>query len=525
MKKDILKDYEEKRHRLVLERIKSAKSIKELPNITFSSIAKYLSENVCFDYIYLSPKDFKPFIVKYMTFDIDSKECFINILATNYPGHTKEEFEAVYTRIISTGRVSNMFVELSERNSKIYMLNEELEQEKHEKIMMEIKNTIFLNEFPHITKSSLVNLVKKETKNDIVSLNDEQISNLVNLIYNKNEFSIISKEVLNICQSYHLTYEENYIMYNQIIVGIMSNKKIGYIVDELKEIEKQKRKIYKNDHLITLEKINAALTVDELPNINDSKLAAYLSSNSKIYKNGSKIKSSEFKKLVDILLSGKGINNRVSKEEIKNIIIKNNFENIEEAYELLLDKLSSLYRIYFFVEEINLKNRRVEEFLGENYLDINLYAFQTPNGPKNGGIHYTLFKNSVDNLDINAIVPEWNDLDELEDKVKLVDPTFKKIGGFIIKKNESFSQKNNIKFYKKSNDTNPILVSENNRLNKIEQLSIKLNELLALQEKEQAEYEHKRKINDEKMAKIRDELYGLTNEDEDIVIKNKKKEK
>lgn len=521
MKKDILKDYEEKRHKLVLERIKNAKSVKELPNITFSSIAKYLCDNVHFDYNYLSPKEFKTFIIKYMTFDIDSKECFIDILARNYPNHTKDEFEAMYTKIISSGRIGNMFVELGERNNKMYELNDELEKEKHEKIMFEIKNTIALNEFPHITKSYLVSLVKKASKNDITVLNDEQIRGLVSLIYEKSDLSVISKEVLSICQSYHLTYEENYIMYNQIIVSLVANKKIGYVVDELKEIEKQKCKIYKNDHLIILEKIHAALNADELPNINANKLATYLSCNSKIYKNSKKIKVSEFNKLVDILLSGKGINNKLSKEEINNIILNQNYENPEEAYELLLDKFSSLYRINFFIEEINLKNKRMEEFLGDDYLDINIYAFQTPNGPVNGGVHYTLFKNSVDNLDINAIVPEWNDLDELEDKVKLVDPTFKKIGGFIIKKNESFRQKNNIKFYKKRDDEETISTLENSRLAKIEKLSVKLNELLELQEKEQAEYERKRKINDEKMMQIRDELFELTNDDEEIVVKKK----
>lgn len=522
MKRDILKEYEEKRHKLVLERIKNAKNIKELPNITLSSIAKYLADNVYFDNKYLSTKEFKPYIFQAMTLDKNAKDCFIKILTDNYPNRKINDFEKMYTKIISTGRISNMFIELAERTNKIYKINEELEKEKHDQKILEIKNTVNLNEFPHITKSNLFNLLKKASKNDIRDLDNKQIDALVSLVYAKSDLSIISKEVLNICQSYHLSYEENYIMYNQIIVGIISDKKINYVVDELKEIEKQTRKIYKNEHLITLEKINAALSVDELPNINADKLASYLSCNSKIYQDGTKIKTKEFKDLVDILLSGKGINSKASKEEIKSIVVNNKFKDTEEAYNLLLNRLSSLYRVYYFVEEINLKNKRTQEFLGENYLDINLYAFQTPNGPENGGVHYTLFKNSVDNLDINAIAPVWNDLDELEEKVRIVDPTFKKIGGFIIRKNESFSDKNNIKFYKKSINTETIPTSENTRLAKIEQLSVKLNKLLELQAKEQDEYERKRKINDDKMNQIREELFDLTNDDS-ANVKNKKK--
>ena len=522
MKKDILREYEEKRHKLVLERIKSAKNIKELPNITLSSIARYLADNVYFDNKYLSTKEFKPYIIQAMTMDRNAKECFINILTLNYPNHTIKEFEAMYTKIISTGRITNMFIELGERTSKIYLFNEELEKEKHEKNIFEIKNTVSLNEFPHITKSNLLNLIKKATKNDIKELNNEQIESLLTLVYAKSDLSVISKEVINICQSYHLSYEDNYIMYNQIIVGIMSDKKIYYVVDELKEIEKQTRKIYKNDHLIIMEEINAALSVEELPDINVNKLVSYLSANSKIYKDSTKIKNKDFGTLANILLSGKGINSKAAKEEIKNIVIKNNYEDTEDAYNLLLDKFSSLYRIYYFVEEINLKEKRTKEFLGDDYLDINLYAFQTPNGPENGGTHYTLFKNNVDNLDINAIVPEWSNLSELEEKVKAVDPTFKKIGGFIIRKNEKFSDKNNIKFYKKSINTETIPSSENTRLAKIEQLSVKLNKLLELQAKEQDEYERKRKINDDKMNQIREELFDLTNDD-GVNIKNKKK--
>ena len=517
-------DYETRRHKLVLERISNARNIKELPNITLSSLAKFLADNVYFDKRHIQAKEFKPFIIKMIDngYDIGGavKDCLIDILVKNYPNHSEEEFNEMYQKIIGTGRINNMFVEMSLRGQKIQDMQDELDLEKHKENLDNIKHASTIKEIDDIQTYDLESLIIKDTKNEIVDINKSKLTNLIYIIYNKKDYQEIDNEIANICKTYSLSSEEYYIMYNQVLSGIMLDKKIDYVVEELKLKEKQVRTIYKNEHLLTMEKINGAMDLSQLPHYPHTyALCQYLSANSKV--DNSKIISAEkFANLVEILISGKGINSRVAKDELKKIIDNN---KIKTNFDLLHDKLSSLPRLNYLIEEIILIRKREKEFTNDEFIDIELYIVPTPNSPEHGGVHYTLFKNEVSNLDLKALVPNYSSLDELEEKVREVSPSFKKIGGIILKQNERISLPtgSNLKFYRGKVGEESIASAESDRLAKIEELAAKQNRLLELQAQKRAEFDEQQKVTSEQLKEIQKELIKLTTNDEDTSYKKK----
>ncbi len=505
--------YELDRHNLVLERISNAKSIKELPNITLSSLARFLADNVYFDKRHLKPSAFKPFIIKMidngMTVHGSTKDAFIDILANNYPNHSDAEFDEMYQKILGTGRIYNMFIEMSIRGQKIQELQDEIDLEKHNNNMDMLRKANTIEEVEKISITDLESLIIKDTKNEIVNISKDKLVNLRYLIYNQNSINEIEAEIINICKSFNLTDEDYEIMLNQIISGLMLDKKVNYVVEELRLKERQIKSIYKFEHIITMEKINGALTIDQLPQTpREQTLAKYLSVNSKISNNDKPIAASNFANLVNLLLSGKSINNKECKDELKRIVILSNYKDTKKAYDIILDRYSSLNRINYFVEEINLISKRETEFIGEDYKDIVLYAKFNENAPKTGGNFYTLYKNYVDQMHIE----ENNDI-ELEENA---------CGGFILPKNERIVG-TNIKFYRSKIGEQTINIKENSRLTKIKELSAKQQRLIELNEQKRAEFEEQQKSTTEQLKEIQQELLKLTNDEEVVDEKSKKK--
>lgn len=517
-------DYETRRHKLVLERISNARNIKELPNITLSNLAKFLADNVYFDKRHIPAKEFKPFIIKMIDngYNVGGavKDCFIDILAKHYADHSEEEFEQMYQKIIGTGRINNMFIEMSLRGQKIQDMQDELDLEKHKENLDSIKNASTVKEIDGIQTYDLESLIVKDTKNEIVDINKNKLTNLIYLIYNKKDYQEIDNEIANICKSYNLSSEDYYIMYNQVLSGIMLDKKISYVVEELRFKERQIKSIYKNEHLLVMEKINGAMDLNQLPHYPHTyALCQYLSANSKV-DNNRLIPAEKFTNLVEILISGKGINSKVVKDELKKVITNN---KLKVNSDLLHDKFSTLPRLGYLIEEISLIRKREKEFTNDEFTDIELYIVPTPNSPEHGGIHYTLFKNEVSNLDLKALVPNYNSLDELEEKVREISPSFKKIGGIILKQNERISLPigSNLKFYRGKVGEESIAVKESDRLAKIEELAAKQNRLLELQAQKRAEFDEQQKVTAEQLKEIQQELIKLTTADDDVSYKKK----
>ena len=514
-------EYEINRHKLVLERISSARNIKELPDITLSSLAKFLADNVYFDKKHLSSKEFKPFIIKMMDNgmvldDDDCKICFVSILKRNYPNHTEKEFEEMFSKIMSTGRIYNMFIEMTSRGQKIHDLQEEIELEKHKQNMDDLKHAITIKELESVNIIDLESLVKKDTKNEIIdNIPKSKLSNLIYLIYQKKDYKEIDLEIDKICKSYNLSDEDYYIMYNQVLAGIVFDKKINYVVDELKLKEKQAKTIYKNEHLCILEKIAEALELSQLPKgINVNKLCRYLEANSKIANSSQVIKANQFNNYAEILISGKSVNHKLAKDELKKIVLKQNYNDSKKSYELLQERFSSLYRISYFAEEISLCRKRKKEFADGSWVDVELFIVPTPNTPEHGGTHYTLFKNEVSNLDLNSLIDNYASIDELVEKVQQTHPSFKAVGGIILSPKDRINLPGgNIKLYNKG--SNEVTI-ENSRLAKIEELTKKQNKLLELQAEDKALFDERQKMTSSKLREIQQELLSLTSEEDEI---------
>ena len=497
--------YELDRHKLVIERISNAKSIKELPKITLSNLAKFLADNVCFDKRHLKPAEFKPFIVKLLDNNSSQsgpvKDSFIDILYKNYPNHTEQEFNEMYDKILGTGRIMNMLDEMSLRGQKIQDIQDELDLEKHNNNMDSMRKCTSIKEIEEINILDLDSLIIKDTKNEIVDIPKIKLSNLIYLIYTKKEIATIENEIANICKSYAKTDEEYDIMFKQIISGIMLDKKINYVVEELRLKERQIKSIYKYEHILAMEKINGALDINQLPSSPHTyDLAEYLSINSKINKNDKPIPSSFFENLVKLLLSGKSINNKECKEELKRIVLLSDYKDTKKAFDSILNRYNSLNRIAYFVEEINLIHQREIEFVGYDYVDIELYAKLNPN--TTGGNFYTFYKNYVDNMHISK-----KDNSNLEEE--------QACGAIILKRNERLAG-TNIKFYRSKLSEQSINIKT-----KIEELAAKQTRLLELQEQKRVEYDEQQKVTAEQLKEIQQELLKLTNNND--IEQSKKK--
>ena len=148
-----------KRHVKVLEDIQNASNKEELPNVTLSSIAKYLASNASFDKVHISQTAFKPVtdaLAKYNYFSVpEVKEAFMQVLRENYEGKTEEEYEALYTQISEGTSIGNYLVEIQERAKKLEQFEQAQDLENHKLILKQIKNAFEIKELPSVGRGIL----------------------------------------------------------------------------------------------------------------------------------------------------------------------------------------------------------------------------------------------------------------------------------------------------------------------------------------------------------------------------------
>ena len=535
------KEYENKRHKIVLERISNACNIKELPNISISNLAKYLADNVYFDDKHLDAKTFRPLIDKLFDndnlTDFELKNCFIKILKSNYPNHSDEEYVEKFNSVFATGRVKNMLDELMIKNDRAKCIRGELNFEKHYKIMEAINHATTIKELDSITRFDLDEILDAATKNEFVdNIPKSILENYIQAVYS-NDIEKINNEIRMICNYFENKVNNEY-DFNLMLDEITSNtfaeaKNISYAIDEESLYNDRVKSIYLNEHLAVLEKINGATSLSKLPkNLNDSKICEYLAINSHV-KNKT-FKSEDFKELVEMLLNGEKIDSDLSKDCLRKILKDGNYAETRRQRDKLIDRLTSDYvnlnRLDYFIEEVNLCRQREQEFTTEKVIDVELYIVLTPNSPKNGGKHYTVFKNEVNydlydnkvsNLDIGSLAATSSSLDELEEKGQKISPTFKKVGGLVLKSNERIKlpSDGNIKFYR--DEVGKQLVSTE-RKEKIKELLSAQQELEEALAQDKAQYEEKVKITSGQLKEIKEEIQKLASLDETKEVEKKK---
>lgn len=492
-------DKELERHERTLEQIRKAMSKEEMPNSTLSRVTKFIATNVYFDNKKISQTEFKPVLDAILEHNIfgapEVKQVFIEILRKNYPGKTEEEYDAQYEKMANASNISNYIAEANARNARLEELEKQANLVNHEETLKQIKEAYELRDLPKVGKGVLNRKIQRATQNDFTGqLPIETVNEISDdFLQGKTEEEVFAK-LFELCQQAIGGDEEQAKeMFEQIKNGFAMDETIVYTAEEVREKEKRILEIYKMDHEETMQNIQEARRISQLPaNLTFSTLAGYLSGNTIIYPKAERVTTTDLKDLTQLLLDGGNFETDAVIAELMVIAEKYYPENSEEAYGLLMDKLSALPRIQYMVEEINYAQQRQTEFIGKNCSNVNVYFIPNPKTPIEGGRFYNCYINRVENLDLGQIlplnleeiIPQGMDVDSIEWYVQdRHDPTFKKAGGIILNKDETIG---NVNVFKPSDGRIGITQEEHSKYKELEELGAQVKEIIA-QKKANAE--------------------------------------
>lgn len=485
-------DKELERHEKTLEKIRKATTKEELPSSTLSRVTKFIATNAYFDDRKISQTEFKPVldaILEHNTFAApEVKNVFIEILKKQYPGKTEEEYEAQYNKIANSPNISNYISEANARNVRLEELEKQANLENHEQTLQQIKEAYELRDLPKVSKGILNRKVQRATQNDFTGkLPIETINEISeDFLQGKTEEEIFGKMYEFCLKTMGGDEEQANEMYEQIRNGFAVDETIAYTVEEIQKKDKRTLEIYKMDHEETMQKIGEAKRISQLPqNLTQSALTGYLSGNTTIYPKAERVSTTDLKDLTQLLLDGGDFTTEAVTTELRTIAEKYYPENSEEAYQLLLEKLSALPRIPYLIEEINYSQERQTEFIGKNCSNVNVYFVPNPKTPVEGGRFYNCYINRVENLDLGQIlplnleelIPQGMDVDSIEWYIQdRYDPTFKTAGGIILNKDETIG---NVNVFKPSDGRIGITPEEHSKYKELEELGTQVRELIA----------------------------------------------
>ena len=453
----------------------------------------------------------------------------MQVLRENYEGRTEEEYEALYTQILEGTSIGNYLVEIEERAKKLEQLEELQDLENHKQILNQIKDAFEIKELPSVGRGILNRRIQEDTKTDYTDrIAISKLQEISDCILSKKDEQEIRKAILKMCEQFEANGEETELVYEQISSQILSDKRLGYIVEEIEKRDAKVLEIYKDDHERTMEKIKEAKRISQLPqNLTFSNLAGYLSGNTTIYPKGDKISTTELKDLTALLLDGKTFDDEEVKEEVKKIAEEKYPENAEEANDLLYEKISKLPRTNYMVEEINYSQSRQEEFIGRSCSNVNVYFIPNPNTPVDGGRFYNCYINRVDNLDLGeilpldleSIVPPGMDVDSIEWYLQeKYDPTFKAAGGIILNKDETIG---NVSVFKPSDGTVGITPEEKEKYEQLKELKTQVSEIIKDRKEKMKQFADLQKSllaymddQDAKLAELEEKISQIQGEEE-----------
>lgn len=488
-----------KRHEQVMEKIKTATTKEEVPSITPSALSNFLANYVEFDGIKLNSNKYANIyqsILDYGTFfHYEVIEIFVNILKENYPGKTKEEYLKKYREVSKNQRFNNIIEEIRERYQKLYELKEQEELNFHNDVMKEINNCFYIKKLPKVSEAVLVNYLARNYKNNYnLILKNEDLYKITNILLNEKLTKEEKHEQL-FNKSNEINEEKADEIYATIIVELANDKKISYLIEEIKAKEKRIEFIYKNDHEETMTQVNDARRISQLPKgYSISTITNYLSSNSMIYSKGSTIPPGEFIKTANLLMEGKKFEDREIINEIVRIVIEYHPSNVEESFILLISKLSNLPKIYYVAEEVKEILKKQEEFTVRGASNVNVYFVPNPKSPIEGGKFYNCYISRAKNLNLEDIlplklediVPPTMDVDSIEWYVQeYYDPTFKTAGGIILNKDENIG---NVNVFQPSDGKVGITPEEKTKYEELEVLSQQVKTIISKKKKETSEF-------------------------------------
>ena len=489
------------RHQKIIEQIKNANTIEELPSVSLPTISSYLAKNVYYDNIHISQTLFKPvldLIVEKNTFiDKDVKQAFLKVVRENYPNRKEEAYLEKYRQIASSPRIPNILIELEEKNKKARKIQEQDDLARHYRIMKEINDAYEIKDLPKVGLSELNTKILRAFNNNsfIKDIRISSLRNITDAYLEEKSSKEIEKLVFEFCKQQQLTDEQKQLMANQILSSLCIDKTIRYIVKEIKTKESRKLKIYEIDHEDTMEKIKDATRISQLPpDLTTSYLAKYLSSNSTIFKGENRISSTDLKDLTDLLLSGKKWDSPEVITELENLSIKYYGSQAEIAFKLFYEKFTKLPRTFYLVEEINLSKKRQVEFIGRSCSNVNVYFIPNTKSPIEGGRFYNCYINRVDNLNLgellplnlSEIVPAGMDIDSVEWFIQQnYDKTFKAAGGIILNNDETIG---NVNVFRPNDGKIGITPEEKNKYDELKELSERVKSIIQSKKEETDRY-------------------------------------
>lgn len=475
------------RHNRILKQIEDAETIDELPKISFSTIASYLANSIQFNGKKISQTLYQPVIDEIMNhgflFHPEVKQALIRVIVSNYPDVSEERVVDAYTSVLSSKRIPYILTEINQKNIKLDNFIKEENLEAHKKIMKDIDLTFEIKNLPRVGLSELnKKILRAVNSNDFVSnIKTSEIKELTDAYLN-HATDEIENVIDRIVSKYDLDKDDATLMKEQILGSLMLDETIEYTLEEMAAKEKRKTQIYRINHEETMDSIKEARRISQLPpNLTVSVLNGYLNGNTTIYSNDDRIVAEDLKRLTDLLMDGYKWDEKVIVDEVKNIAATK-YPDKADAAELLLNKLSTLPRTYYLVEEIRYSQERQTEFIGRESSNVNVYFVPNNKSPLDGGRFYNCYINRVGNLnlsellplDLNSIVPPEMDIDSVEWYVQQkYDPTFKAAGGIILNKDETIG---NVSVFKPNDGTIGISVEEKERLDKIDDLDTQIAE-------------------------------------------------
>lgn len=517
------------RHNRVINQINAATMKEELPNVTPSTLSSFFATNVYFDDRRMKSTEFSRVfndIIDYGMFTcIEVKDIFVEILKKNYPEKSEKKLFEKYIEIAKHPRIIYLVSEIIARNKKIVEIEARNELERHNNIIREIKNAYEVKDLPKVSRANIGRFISDNSKTYYnEKINVVKLKKLVDLLVdgyliNSNEFE---NELYLICQSENMEYAAE--ICDSLMAEFINNKRLNYLIEEVKEKEKRIKWIYKNDHEETMENIKNAKRISQLPsNLSMSTLTGYLSGNSTIYSNGGKIPAGAFLKVANLLIDGKKFEDREVSDELFKAVLDYYPNNVEEAFNLLMSKLSKLPKLYYYVDEVREALLKQKEFISRGTSNVNVYFVPNPKSPMDAGKFYNCYISRAKNLDLEDIlplklediVPPNMDVDSIEWFVQEYhDPTFKAAGGIILNKDETIG---NVLVYQPSEGKIGISPEEHSKYQELEELSKQVKEIINRKKNEtkafaklQEEFLKSQQATDEELALLEAKIDILT---------------
>lgn len=477
------------RHNKVLDAIKLANTREDLPKIGFSNIASYLANNVYFNNEKLSQKVFQPVINAIIDHGFvthpEVKNALIRVILENYPFVLEEEIVEMYTKILGSKRIGYILAEITQRNLKLDEIIKRENKFIHEQIIKDINACYEIKYLPKVGLSELnKKLLRAVNDNDFVTnIKTSDIKELTVAFLEHYSYLEIEDIIYRIVSKYDLSETEKELMKEQILGSLLLDETIEYTVEEINLKEKRKLQIYKMDHEETMDAIKEAHRISQLPpNLTVSVLNNYLNGNTTIYPNDDRITAEDLKSLTDLLMEGHKWEEDIVIFELKKIALAK-YPEKEDAFQLLYNKLVSLPRTYYLVEEIKYSQERQVEFIGRRSSNVNVYFIPNSKSPIDGGRFYNCYVNRVDNLDLSTMiplnieekVPEGMDIDSIENYIQEhYDPTFKAAGGIILNRDETIG---NVSVFSPYQDgTVGISIEKSKKIDEVEDLDRQIEE-------------------------------------------------